>query len=98
MTSPYHSDNAVEFRQHLSTIFSDLDGAKQFMRDYVLKHGEKYPLEEFQSQTLSQYRLMGNISLSLDPQLDDVITSPRQTRYFYEIETAYNEALREKLN
>ena len=96
MTSPYYSDNAINFRLYLSKKFSDLEGGKQFMRDYVLKYDESYPLEEFKNQTLSQYRLIGNISLTLDPQSGDVITSPRQARYFNDIESAYHEALKEK--
>lgn len=98
MSNNYHSENALEFRKHLLTKFSELEGAKQFMRDYVLVHDEKYPLKEFKAQTLSQYRLMGNISLTLDPQEGEIITSPRQTRHFTDIEAAYNEGLEEKFS
>lgn len=98
MASDYHSNNARIFRQHLSEEFSDLDGAIQFMKDYVLKHNEIYPLKLFEDQTLSQFRLIGNISLTLDPQNGEIITHPRQTRYFEKLETAYSQALKEKYN
>jgi len=98
MSNNYHSENALEFRKHLLTKFSELEGAKQFMRDYVLVHDEKYPLKGFESQTLSQYRLIGNISLALDPQGGEIITSPRQTRHFTDIEAAYDEGLKEKFS